>query len=82
MTCPRDVAGLWHACALLWICEKNHIKKTVTIHNILKEKTTKLYSQPVPILKTKSTKTIMKIKHKKNEKKKMTILEEKKAKNK
>ena len=46
MTCSRDAASLWHACALSWICEKNHIKKTVTIHNILKEKTTKLYSQP------------------------------------
>ena len=46
MTCLRDAAGLWHVCALLWIYEKNHIKKTVTIHNILKETITKLYSQP------------------------------------
>jgi hypothetical protein len=45
VTCPRDAAGLWHACALSWIYEKNHIKKTVTIHNIFKEKITKLYSQ-------------------------------------
>jgi hypothetical protein len=23
MEYPRDVAGLWHACALLWVCGKN-----------------------------------------------------------
>jgi len=37
------------ACALSWVCEKNHKKiiwkKTVAIHNIFKEKTTKLNSQ-------------------------------------
>jgi hypothetical protein len=22
MPCPHDVAGLWHACALLWVCGK------------------------------------------------------------
>jgi hypothetical protein len=26
MSCPRDAAGLWHACASLWICGKNNNK--------------------------------------------------------
>jgi len=43
---------LWHTCALLWIYKKNYKKKiiwrkTVAIHNIFKEKTIKLNSQPV-----------------------------------
>ena len=79
MTCPRDAAVLWHVCVLSWICEKNHIKKIITIHNILKEKTTKLYSQSAQYQKNKIDKNNYE-KNKKNKKKKMTILEEKKAK--
>ena len=48
MLCPRDVAGLLYTCALLQVCEKNTKKiiwrKTVAIHNVFKEKTTKLNS--------------------------------------
>ena len=46
MPCPCDAAGLWHAYALSWICGKKKViwRKTVAIHNVFKEKTTKLNS--------------------------------------
>jgi hypothetical protein len=43
MPCLRDAAGLWHVCALSWVCRKKlFLKKTVAIHNVLKEKTYKI----------------------------------------
>jgi hypothetical protein len=67
------------ACALLWVCGKNHNKKKktiwrkiVAIHNVFKEKTTKLNLNQLNIKKIKSTKIIFKKiirKKKRNEKK-------------
>jgi hypothetical protein len=51
--------------------KKNMWGNTVTIHNVLKKKTTKLNSQPIQYYKNKLTKTILK----KKKTKKKTILE-------
>jgi hypothetical protein len=53
---------------------------TVAIHSVLKKNYKAKFSTSSILKKIKSTKTILKKKHKKNEKKKKTILGKKKAK--
>jgi hypothetical protein len=59
VTCPRDAAGLWHVCVLLWICEKNHIKKNCYHPQYFKGKNYKTIFPTSSILK-KTKSTIMK----------------------
>jgi len=55
-------------------------RNTVAIHSVLKKNYKAKFSTSSILKKIKSTKTILKKKHKKNEKKKKTILGKKKAK--
>jgi len=51
VACPCDAAGLWHVCALSWICEKNHIKKNCYHPQYFKGKNYKAIFSTSPILK-------------------------------
>jgi len=77
VTCPR-YHGLWYVYALLWICEKNYIKKVLLFIIFFKKTTNYIFNQ-FNIKKIKLIKIIIK-KTQKKYKKKMTILEGKKEK--
>jgi hypothetical protein len=74
MPYPRDAAGLWHTCALSWVCGKN-IKKLYgkKLLQSIMFSTKKLQNQILNqfnILKNKINKENFGNNHKKNERKK------------
>jgi len=79
MPCPCDVASLWHACALSWVCvknhkkiyKKNHIEKNCCNTQCFQEKNCKAkFSTSLILKKLKSTKIILEKNHNKKNKRK------------
>jgi hypothetical protein len=60
MPCPRDAAGLWHACALLWVCRKKYMEKNCCNSQYFQGKKYKAkFATNLILKKIKSTKIIL-----------------------